>query len=125
VDTASGERKVFDGTAGVGLIDAAAASCAVPGVWPPVTIAGSRYMDGGVYSNENADLAAGFDVALIVAPTVRVSPPITLDMEVAELKRGGTVVAVIPQDEATAAAVAQTGREHGRRLAAELAPLWG
>lgn len=141
VDTASGERKVFDGASGVDLIDAAAASCAVPGVWPPVTIAGSRYMDGGVYSNENADLAAGFDVALIVAPTVPVSPPITLDMEVAELKRNGTVVAVIPQDAATdaaiaavggnlldpsiRAAVAQTGREHGRRLAAELAPLWG
>jgi NTE family protein len=141
VDTASGERRAFASASGVDLIDAAAASCAVPGVWPPVTIGGRRYMDGGVYSNQHADLAAGYDIALIVAPTVPISPPITLDAEVAELKRGGTAVAVIPQDTATDAAiaavggnlldpsireaVARTGREYGRRLAAELAPLWG
>ena len=40
IDTATGEFVVFDRDSGVGLIDAVAASCAVPGAWPPVTIAG-------------------------------------------------------------------------------------
>ena len=48
IDTATGELVVFDRDSGVGLVDAVAASCAVPGAWPPVTIAGRRYMDGGV-----------------------------------------------------------------------------
>lgn len=141
VDTATGERRVFEKASGVDLIDAAAASCAVPGVWPPVTIGGHRYMDGGVYSNQHADLTAGYDVALIVAPSVPVSPPVTLDTEVAELKRGGTAVFIIPQDAATDAAiaavggnlldpsvrsaVAQTGRAYGRSLATEVARIWG
>jgi NTE family protein len=49
VDAESGERRVFDRTSGVQLVDAVAASCALPGVWPPVTIDGRRYMDGGMY----------------------------------------------------------------------------
>jgi NTE family protein len=43
-----------------------AASCAVPGVWPPVTINGRRYMDGGVRSLTNADVAAGHDRVLVL-----------------------------------------------------------
>jgi predicted acylesterase/phospholipase RssA len=39
--------------------DAVTASSAVPGFWPPVTIGGSRYSDGGVRSADNADLASG------------------------------------------------------------------
>lgn len=34
------------------------ASCAVPGYFAPVTIDGERYVDGGVHSTTNADLAA-------------------------------------------------------------------
>jgi NTE family protein len=48
----------FAKDSGVDLVDAVAASCAVPGVWPPVTIDGSRYIDGGVRSGTNADMAA-------------------------------------------------------------------
>jgi NTE family protein len=47
VDAASGEFVVFDRDSGVDVVDAVAASCAVPGVWPPVTIRGRRYVDGG------------------------------------------------------------------------------
>jgi predicted acylesterase/phospholipase RssA len=39
-------RTIMDRMSGVSLVDAVAASCAVPGIWPPVTIAGRRYMDG-------------------------------------------------------------------------------
>src|SRR5215472_11755220 len=48
VDAASGEFTVFDADGDVGVVDAVGASCAVPGIWPPVTIGGRRYVDGGV-----------------------------------------------------------------------------
>jgi NTE family protein len=43
----------------------------VPGVWPPVTIEGRRYMDGGVRSGANADIAAGYDRVVVLAPLPR------------------------------------------------------
>ena len=58
IDIATGELVVFDGDSGVDLVDAVAASCAVPGAWPPVTIGDRRYMDGGVGSTINLDFAA-------------------------------------------------------------------
>lgn len=68
VDAVTGDRRVFDATSGVDLIDAVAASSAVPGVWPPVTLQGRRYIDGGVWSATNADLAAGSGRVLVLAP---------------------------------------------------------
>ena len=59
---------MFDRTSGVDLLDAVCASCAVPGVWPRVPIDGRDYVDGGVHSSTNADLAAGADRTLIVVP---------------------------------------------------------
>lgn len=35
VDAVSGELVVFDRDSGVELVDAVAASCAIPGIWPP------------------------------------------------------------------------------------------
>ena len=68
VDAVTGDRRAFDATSGVDLIDAVAASSAVPGVWPPVTLQGRRYIDGGVWSATNADLAAGSGRVLVLAP---------------------------------------------------------
>jgi NTE family protein len=68
VDTADGSHVVFDAASGVPLGLAVAASCAVPAVFPPVTIDGRRYMDGGVRSGTNADLAAGADQLVVIAP---------------------------------------------------------
>lgn len=67
-DALSGEPADFDRDSGAGLVDAVSASCAVPGVWPPVTVGGRRYIDGGVRSAANADLAAGYDRVVIIAP---------------------------------------------------------
>ena len=64
----TGQRRVFDGASGVDVVDAVAASCAVPGVWPPVTIDGSRYIDGGIWSLTNSDLATGCDLVVVLAP---------------------------------------------------------
>jgi NTE family protein len=58
VDTETGALRVFDKTSGVDLVDAVGASCAVPGIWPTVEIEGHQYMDGGMRSISNADLAA-------------------------------------------------------------------
>jgi NTE family protein len=67
VDTENGQFTVWDGSAGEDLQRAVASSCAVPGVFPPVTIARRRYMDGGMRTPLNADLAAGHDAAVVVS----------------------------------------------------------
>jgi len=143
VDAESGERRVFDRTAGVHLIDAVAASCAAPGMSPPITIEGHRYMDGGCYSIDNADLAGGFDRVLILTLKAGVPPSCVVSLEAAleTLQRNGAKVVVVHPDEATEAAfaavggnlldpsvresAARAGREQGRRIAdPSMASLW-
>lgn len=68
VDCESGEFRAWDRASGVGIGRAVASSCAVPGLFPAVTIDGRRYTDGGVRSGTSADLASGYDAVLIVAP---------------------------------------------------------
>jgi NTE family protein len=68
VDALTGELRIFDRESGASLVDAVAASCAVPLVWPPMTVGGRRYVDGGVRSVANADLATGCDRVVVLAP---------------------------------------------------------
>ncbi|MGY6500557.1 MAG: patatin-like phospholipase family protein [Acidimicrobiales bacterium] len=70
VDCGSGQRQVWTGGSGVPLALAVASSCAVPGMFPPVTIEGRRYTDGGVWSIGNADLILGHavDTAVLILP---------------------------------------------------------
>ena len=58
VEAESGRFVTFTRDSGVDLVEAVAASCAVPLVWPAVTIDGHHYVDGGMRSTANADLAA-------------------------------------------------------------------
>jgi NTE family protein len=74
VDADTGEPVVFTPESGVALLDAVAASCAVPGVWPPVAIGDRRYVDGGVRSMSNADYAAGAERVLILQPWLPDAP---------------------------------------------------
>jgi NTE family protein len=69
VDAETGAVNVFTKGSGISLVDAVAASCAVPLVWPPITIGGRPYMDGGVRSVANIDLAAGCERVVVIAPT--------------------------------------------------------
>ncbi len=106
VDTADGEFLPFDSSSGVRLLDAVTASCAVPGVWPPVTVNGRRLMDGGMRSVTNADLAAGCEKVLVVAPSTGVTGGLLgpgLEREV-ELLRQEADVHVVLADEASLAA---------------------
>jgi hypothetical protein len=49
------------------MVFALALAAAIPGVWPPITIKGERYIDGGVRSMLNADLATGCDIVIGVS----------------------------------------------------------
>jgi NTE family protein len=68
VDVASGKFTAFGAASGATLIEAVSASCAVPGVWPPVWINGRQWMDGGMRSAANADMAAGYERIVVLAP---------------------------------------------------------
>ncbi len=139
VHTGTGEEYIMDRTSGVSLVDAVSASCAVPGIWPPVTIAGHRYMDGGVRSATNADLARCSDRILILNPLGANANFLGagLDAEVAALEREGSQVLVIAPDAASTTAIglnpldpetrqpsALAGRTQGREHAPSVAALW-
>jgi NTE family protein len=123
VDTATGEFRVFDRDAGVPLVPAVAASCAVPGVWPPVTIDGKRYMDGGMRSAANIDLAAGYDRVVVIAPLVQGFGPMpSVASQVKELRTQATVTLVSP-DPAALKAIGRNVLDPTKRAAAARAGL--
>lgn len=68
VDARTGELTAFDRHSGVDLVDAVTASTAAPGLVPTVRINGAHYIDGGVGSVENPDLASGYARVLVLAP---------------------------------------------------------
>ena len=68
VDAHTGELAAFDRNSGVDLVDAVTASTALPGLVPTVSINGRRYIDGGVRSPDNADLASGYANVLVLSP---------------------------------------------------------
>jgi NTE family protein len=140
VDTASGEHRVFDRHSGVELVDAVAASCAVPGAWPAVAIQGRLYMDGGIRSLTNADIALGASRVLVIAPLGwGEGNPVSghLRAETARLREAGARVNVIVPDPASAEALgdnvldparcapsARAGLAQGLRAAASVAADW-
>jgi len=131
VEAESGEPRFFDRDSGVPLVAAVEASCAVPLVWPAVTVDGVRYVDGGIRTTANVDVAAGHDPVVVVAPMV--DPD--FERDVAELSRTARVEVITP-DEASQAAIgadpldpatrtpaARAGHAQGARLAPGLAGL--
>ena len=137
VDATTGELVVLDGRSGFDLVDCVAASCAVPGIWPPVTLGERRCIDGGVRTTLNADLAAGAAAVLVLAPMgVAGSGPLTAGLDDA-LPQLGRVVALEPSEEAraaiganpldpaTRAPAAEAGRRQGVAVAGRVGELWG
>ncbi|MEA2195387.1 MAG: hypothetical protein QOG42_1821 [Solirubrobacteraceae bacterium] len=59
VDRGNGRRVVFGapGAPATSVAEAVQASCSVPWIFAPVQIAGREYVDGGVWSNTNLDIA--------------------------------------------------------------------
>ncbi|GIG63018.1 hypothetical protein Lfu02_73900 [Longispora fulva] len=137
VDAATGELAVFTRESEVSLCDAVAASAAVPGVWPPVAIGGADYVDGGVRSLTNADLAAGAHRVVVIHPALAGAPQPFGDLAAETAALGPVAVQVINADEAsvaafganplsplTRAASARAGRAVGAAQARALAACW-
>ncbi len=124
VDCVSGELAIFDASSGVSLVEAVASSSAVPGIWPPVTIGGRRYMDGGVRSADNADLAAGAGRVIVISPLGLDSPlptPMPLREVLAGLREGGATVTLISPDEASLTAIGTNALDPATRVPAATA----
>ncbi len=140
VDAADGAFLSWDRAASVELARGVASSCAVPGVFPPITINGRRYIDGGMRSATNADLAAGHDVVVVVAVVGNLMAEVQLarvEAEVEALRAGGGEVLLITPDEAARAVfganmldgsrrgeVAEAGARQGEAEAERLRESW-
>ena len=135
VDAETGEFRTFDRDSGVPLVQAVAASCAVPGVYPPVTIDGRRYVDGGMRSAANADLATGYDRLVVLAPIARgIGPVASVDAQVTALVSRVAVVSPDPAsrtaigrnvlDPAARAPSAKAGRAQAASVVERVAEAW-
>lgn len=151
VDVQDGRFKVWSGADGVEARLAVASSCAVPFIFPPVTIGGRRFMDGGVRDMVNADVAAGHDVVLAVSCTLLELPEglsvpamdavlAATRAQLEALSAGGAEVAtIVPgaemlevsewglslMDFSRAEAAYEAGLRQGEQEAARLSALWG
>ena len=137
VDADSGALTVFDKDAGVDLVTAVASSCAVPLVWPPVSVDGHRYIDGGMRSPANADLAAGADRVVVLAPlTASFSRAGRVRNQLARLGPDVRSVVISPDlqakqaigknvlDPAQRAAAARAGREQAGLVLEQIQGVW-
>jgi NTE family protein len=143
VDALSGAFRAWGRADGVPLGRAVAASCAVPGIFPPVTIGGRRYMDGGMRSDTNADLASGSARVLVVAPIgseaagagFAARRPVLREAE--QLRASGAQVELVEpgpaarlafganlMDPARRAGAAEAGLQQGLALAERVGRLW-
>jgi NTE family protein len=139
VDAEDGSFRVFTADDDVPLARAIAASCSVPFVWSPVHVDGRRYVDGGVRSVTNADVASRASRVFVVACRTEDPSPTgpSLDRAVAGLRAGGAAVEVVVADEAAQAAygtdvlalatrepAARAGRAQGVRIAERVSDFW-
>ncbi|HEX3367047.1 patatin-like phospholipase family protein [Phenylobacterium sp.] len=106
VDAQTGAFKMWTKESGVGVVRAVASSCSVPGVYPPVTLNGRRYIDGGMRSATNADMAIGHELVVVIALRLGAGGGVVgermtaqFDQEIETLKDGGATVLTITPDE--------------------------
>ena len=138
IDIATGELVIFDKASGVDLVDAVAASCAVPGVWPTVSIGERRYMDGGVGSTVNMIAVRDCASALALVPSAADAPSPWGTGAVDEIEAfPGAALAIFADTDAVAAfgpnpldpacrePSARAGRAQGRREAPRVAEFLG
>ena len=109
VQAYTGELQLWRPSSGVSLDSAVASSSALPGVWPPITLNGGRYMDGAVRSMLNADQAKGFDRVVVIScfdlsSSATMPEPVrvlncALQEEIEHLRASGSSVEVLTPDE--------------------------
>jgi NTE family protein len=132
VNAHTGEVAAFDRDSGVDLVDAVTASTALPGLVPTVSINGARYIDGGVRSTENADLASGYAHVVVLSPLggrsgtppegqfegLRRFPGADLASQVEALRQQGSHVEVITPDADSRAAMGTNMTDPATRIPA-------
>jgi NTE family protein len=130
IDADTGEFVTWDKHSNISLVDAVTSSCAVPSVWPCVSINGRKYFDGGLRNSVNGYLAAGYSHVTVIAPMTGGSSPL-VDEELDSLRADGAVVRVVNCDPEAIAAMGPNSLDpkfrriaavHGRRQG--LAVLW-
>jgi NTE family protein len=123
IDALTGEFVTWTKESGVSIVDAVTSSCAVPSVWPCVTINGRRYYDGGLRNSANAYLATGHADVFVIAPMTGGPSPIVND-ELDELTASGSTIRMIVADAEAIEAMGpnsldprfrRVAAEHGRR----------
>ncbi len=140
VDVHDGRFVVLDQNTGTSLARGVASSCSVPGLFPPITINGHRYVDGGMRSATNFDLAEGFERVIAVAvipPGAAAFMASRIDPELAQLRRSGSHVELITPDAASLdvfgpnlmdasrqAAALDAGVKQGRAEAVRIRSVW-
>jgi NTE family protein len=132
VDASTGHRVVFGapGAPDAEVADAVAASCAVPGLFCPVRIEGRDYVDGGVWSPANLDIApvgpgtrvlclvptaALREGSRIAARALARSWQAAIAVEAAGARRRGARVTIIGPDPASSAAMGADLMDASRR----------
>ncbi|MGI5132037.1 patatin-like phospholipase family protein [Pseudonocardia sp. CA-107938] len=142
LDAGTGRRVAFGspGAPPASLRDAVRASWAIPGWYPPVTVGGRTYLDGGVASTGSVDLLVGqeLDEVVVVAPMaggripgvggrveglLRRSMTRGLDREIAALEAAGTRVVRLCPSTAELAVMGPNFMNPRRRLPAMEAAL--
>jgi NTE family protein len=138
VDAHTGELAAFDRDSGVDLVDAVTASTALPGLVPTHSINGTRYINGGVRSGENADLASGYANVVVLSPFggrdrtppergadpagqfegLRKFPGADLASQVEALRKQGSRVEVITPDADSRAALGTNQMDPATRIPA-------
>jgi NTE family protein len=138
VNAHTGELAAFDRDSGVDLVDAVTASTALPGLVPTVSINGTHYIDGGVRSTENADLASGYANVVVLSPLggrsrtppergadpagqfegLRRLPGADLASQVEALRKQGSHVEVITPDADSRAAMGTNQMDPATRIPA-------
>lgn len=122
VDADTGELLVLTASSGVALVDAVAASCAVPGVWPPLPLLDRVLIDGGLRSPTNLDLAAGHDEVIALVPLS--GPGLTGVLAEAEALRGrGARVHLVMADQESTEAMGPNPLDPSRRAGSAAAGL--
>lgn len=140
VDTESGEFQLWTAKEKVQLQRGVTSSCAVPGIYPPITINGRRWMDGGMRSGTNLDVVPGFKrvLCMAVVPAMAVSTYLPkIEREAQAIRDAGGKVEVIRPDEGSLAVfgqnlmdgsrreeIVEAGMAQGRREAGRLRAFW-
>jgi NTE family protein len=119
VDVEDGRVKVLSRDCCAELGRAVAASCSLPGLSPPVRIGQRRYMDGGMRSTANADLADRCDIVFVISFQLpgpaggRIAA--RLAQQVDKLHDAGADVLVITPDATSLASIGSNSMDVTRR----------